>query len=180
VRIALAVLSLLALVSGQGSNLPALDSLPSSASPAMMRSRCEQMSAALTESGRTDSVAAELLRRISAETDTLRRIPPIGTMYLCAHCAALAGAVAGRLAGWVVKPPLASQSWLSEPDLGGTPYGCGIGGALGLVVGVTLTRERCEQLVVHRRRVADLIRQYNMLGQSATWLRPKGQCPVRE
>jgi hypothetical protein len=142
-----------------------LDTLARNASPAVIAARCRDMYAALRECGRSDRTIAELLREVSGEQATLRRLWPWAVVpALCLSGTGLGGCT-GVLIGEGIRPTGGNCGigyGLGDMDIGGGPVGCLVGSVAGSLGGAAIgIGYRAVLIARHRNRVNDLVRKVN-------------------
>jgi hypothetical protein len=123
------------------------------------------MYAALRECGRSDRTIAELLREVSREQATLRRLWPRAVVPALCLSGTVLGGCTGVLIGEGIRPTVIDCGIGYGPggmDIGGGPVGCLVGSVAGSLGGAAIgTGYRAVLIARHRNRVNDLIRRGN-------------------
>jgi hypothetical protein len=133
-----------------------VDTLPREATPAQMEAWCHDMDFALRECGQSDGTAATLLRDVSQEEESVRRIWP-GVRTCC--LSGTLGGVGGGPIGLMVESRADSPYAVIPCGAGiGLAVGCVAGPAISMIIG---TAWRNTLVARHRNRVNDLVRRTN-------------------
>jgi hypothetical protein len=142
-----------------------VDTLARRTTPDEMAARCRDMDAALRECGRSDRTIAELLREVSREQATLRRLWPRAGPALCLASGTGLGGCTGVLIGEGIRPTVIDCGIGYGPggmDIGGGPVGCLVGSVAGSLGGAAIgIGYRAVLIARHRNRVNDLVRSVN-------------------
>ena len=128
-----------------------------------MVAKCSDMDFVLRERVRSDEAVAGLLREVSREEETLRRLWLRWTTCLYAPCGGLLGMAIGGLLAFAMDPFLGDPAPPGGSHASG-PYIALVGcSAAGLVTGAAVGAARNRSILAgHRDLVSDLIRRVNL------------------